>query len=148
MGVRHASAELRLWTGFWLALVPLVGGCGSHAELVVEAPPGTDHKEKAVRVPYPPPPARVEVLPLRRRDECLWRDGYWMWDGSGWDWESGAWLVPPEECEYVRPETHWEKDNGNMRLVFHPPEWHPAEAGLKCAEPRACSSLLPESQAE
>jgi hypothetical protein len=131
-----------------LVLAPNASGCGNHAELVIEAPDDVAREAKSLRVPYPPPPAEVEVLPLRRRDECLWRDGYWRWDGASWAWESGAWIVPPEDCEYVRPATLWKKDNGNLRLVFHPPEWRPTEPGLKCAEPRACSSLLPESQVQ
>ena len=99
-----------------------------------------------MRVPYPPPPAQVEVIPLRRREECLWRDGYWGWKGAGWRWTDGAWVIPPEACSYARPETRWVKENSSAKLLYFAPEWLPDEAETKCAEPRSCSSLLPESK--
>ncbi len=148
MGVRRGPAVLRAVLCAGLGVAPWASGCGSPVELVVEAPEGVDRRAPAVRVPYPPPPAQVEMLPLRRRDECAWRDGYWQWAGVSWAWTAGAWVVPAEDCEYVRPETRWMKDNGSMHLVFHPPEWRSTEPNASCAEPKACASLLPESKAE
>lgn len=142
---RRGSNELRL-LALLLGAGALSPGCGSSVALVPESPPESARVRKPTRVPYPPPPAEIEVLPLRRRDECLWRDGFWTWKGASFRWTNGAWVVPPEGCTYAKPEARWEKNGGVTRLVYYPPEWQPEEPGTKCVEPRACTSLLPESE--
>ncbi len=135
----------------WLLLAVSGSGsaaCGSSTTLVPESPVGAARKSPGSRVPYPPPPAKVEVIPLRRRDECLWRDGFWVFKGASWRWTPGAWVIPPLDCTYARSETRWEKNGGTTKLLFFPPEWQPEEPGGKCEEPKSCSSLLPESKAK
>src|SRR5262249_15342814 len=47
-------------------------------------------------VPYPPPPARVELVPERPENEgAVWIDGEWTWEGKHWAWKRGRWVVPP-----------------------------------------------------
>lgn len=145
-GVRRAPGRALGWL---LAACAWGGsGCGSSTAIVPETPVGTARTSQGARVPYPPPPAKVEVVPLRRRDECLWRDGFWMFKGAGWRWTPGAWVIPPLDCTYTRSETRWVKEGGNAKLFYFPPEWQPEEPGGKCEEPKSCSSLLPESKAK
>lgn len=145
--------------GRWQALVPvallllmaglLSAGCGSATPQV----PTGSHPEgtatETLRVGFPPPPARVEVLPLQRREECLWRDGHWEWDGQGWRWTSGAWVLPPPNCYYARPELEWVRSGGGSQLLYRRPRWYPDpdtnEMG-RCEEARACTSLLREAE--
>jgi hypothetical protein len=53
-----------------------------------------------VLVPYPPPPARVEVLPAKPHDEAVWLDGEWNWDGRRWIWKLGRWVIPPADAAF------------------------------------------------
>jgi hypothetical protein len=48
-----------------------------------------------VEVPYPPPPARVELVPDRPYDDAVWVDGEWTWQGRRWAWRPGRWVVVP-----------------------------------------------------
>lgn len=125
----------------------LVIGCGSSTPLVPTGPHPPGAPEDFERVGFAPPPAPVEVLPLQRRDECVWRDGHWEWDGQGWKWLAGAWILPPPDCYYARPEWTWIRSGGGSQLVYRKPRWYPeadADEPKRCAEARACTSLLPE----
>jgi hypothetical protein len=53
------------------------------------------------RVPYPPPPARVEYVPEQPRAGAVWIDGEWSWQGRRWAWKAGRWVVPPEGAAYA-----------------------------------------------
>ena len=44
-------------------------------------------------VPYPPPPARVEVVPPAPRRDVVWVDGEWRWEGRRWIWHLGGWFA-------------------------------------------------------
>jgi hypothetical protein len=65
------------------ALLPLVvglllGGC------VIAAEP--------VPVVYgPPPPPRVEYVPVAPGPAYVWMPGYWSWHGRGYGWRGGHW---------------------------------------------------------
>lgn len=132
--------------GLWSFAAAWSVGCGSSVPQVPTGP----HPPQVVdeqRIGFPPPPARVEALPLQRRDECAWRDGHWEWDGQGWRWSPGGWVVPPPGCYYAKPETYWLSSSGSARLFYRKPRWYPdpEENTLgRCEEPRACTSLLPE----
>ncbi len=117
-------------------------GCGGTTELVPRGP----HRERggsSVAVPYPPPPAKVEVLPLQRNDECRWRGGYYAWRETGWLWIRGEWVFPPEGCYYAPPDTKWEKRSGRPVLIHRTPEWYPEMGEERCPEPLSCTSLKP-----
>jgi hypothetical protein len=53
-----------------------------------------------VKVPFPPPPARVEYVPEQPRDDAVWIDGEWAWEGRLWAWTYGRWVVPPAGARY------------------------------------------------
>lgn len=146
LGSARSGTFRALVVGSWASV--FCGSCGASVPLVPSGP----HPPNVVdeqRVGFPPPPARVEVLPLQRRDECAWRDGHWEWDGQGWRWSPGAWVVPPPGCYYAPPESHWVRMGGSAQLFYRAPRWYPdPETNTlgRCEEPRACTSLLPENE--
>ena len=73
-----------------------------------------------IEVPYPPPPARVEITPPRGSDRDVWIDGQWEWDGKMWKWLPGTWMTPPENA-YFTPWTAVRTRDG--RLLFARAAW-------------------------
>ena len=63
-----------------------------------------------VVVPYPPPPARVEIVPPAPGEREVWVDGQWIWRGSHWVWQAGGWQVPPADSYYAPPVTLRQQD--------------------------------------
>ena len=51
-------------------------------------------------VGYPPPPARVELIPKRPPGDPVWLDGEWSWTGSKWSWTLGRWVIPPRGATF------------------------------------------------
>jgi hypothetical protein len=51
-------------------------------------------------VPYPPPPARAEIIPQKAGERVVWVDGSWNWDQRRWVWQKGRWEVPPKGAHY------------------------------------------------
>lgn len=56
--------------------------------------------EALQRADYPPPPARVEFVPEQPKDDAVWIDGEWTWQGRRYAWKPGRWLVPPSNAKY------------------------------------------------
>lgn len=83
-------------------------------------PTGPTPADALIEVPYPPPPARVEVVPPRKHDHEVWLDGQWDWDGSAWKWIPGSWATPPAGA-YFAPWTTVRRSDG--RLFFAPAAW-------------------------
>jgi len=54
----------------------------------------TNQSKEWVVVPYPPPPARVEVIPPSPAFAAVWVDGQWTWVGR-WEWQKGRWVNLP-----------------------------------------------------
>jgi hypothetical protein len=74
-----------------------------------------------VEVPYPPPPAHVEILPERPAGSpVVWVDGQWAWDGANWAWDDGGWVRPPNDGRYAAWALRLEADG---RLEFAPASW-------------------------
>ncbi|MEJ7728896.1 MAG: hypothetical protein WKG00_06750 [Polyangiaceae bacterium] len=64
-------------------------------------PPFVSHPTTAlVKVPFPPPPARVEHVPEQPQDGAVWIDGEWTWQGRLWAWTYGRWVVAPTGARY------------------------------------------------
>lgn len=94
--------------------------CGCPA--TVPTPPLAGHEADVPEtVPYPPPPARVELLPPRPSDEATWVDGEWLWTESGWAWRPGSW-------EHPRPGARWAPPLSvrlpHGELVHYRGRWH------------------------
>lgn len=79
-----------------------------------------------VRVDFPPPPAKVEEIPVSSggKGACVWRDGYWDWTGRRWDWQTGRAVLAPAGCRYAEPKLEWTTDS----LSFYRPAWYPDAA--------------------
>ncbi len=114
----------------------MVAACGAHW---VEAPPGARPPNDAIVVPYPPPPAKVEELPLRPSASCVWADGYWEFTDR-WEWQDGEWVSPQPHCRLAPVELRREAG-----LLLHSrPRWYPDNVALvgpqsACSRPPACS---------
>jgi hypothetical protein len=101
-----------------LAALALVA-CGSSLR-VPKSGPHVD--EEPVLVPYPPPPARVEVIPSPPANVrgAVWIDGEWLWKGARWVWQSGQWQAPYPDGYYAPPATLRLADGS---LVYFPGTW-------------------------
>jgi hypothetical protein len=105
-----------------LAAGLLVGyACGSSIPTPTTRrhPTGTNY----VEIPYPPPPARVEIIPPKPQEGAVWVDGEWSWQGKSWVWEPGGWVLPPDG--FFAPWEVLRLDNG--KLLFVPGSWHGAD---------------------
>jgi hypothetical protein len=87
-------------------------------------------------VGYPPPPARVEIVPPRPRPDAVWIDGEWMWQGRRWAWRPGRWVVPPPNAAFS-PWTATRDANGT--LYYAPGTWRD-ESGKAIESPPAIAT--------
>jgi hypothetical protein len=105
-----------------LALAAALSGCGA---TLPTPPPGTHPRTSHyVEVPYPPPPARVEMLPPQPRDDAVWVDGEWLWHGRRWNWEPGGGVVPPPGATFA-PWVATRVSTG--ALLWLPGAWYDAQ---------------------
>ena len=114
----------------------LLLGCGSPRLATVPTGP-QPVKATPMRVDYPPPPAKVEEIPIARGSagSCVWRDGYWDWTGGRWDWQDGRAVLPAKGCLFAEPKLRWTADS----LTFYRPAWYPDPA-LNPA-PKVCTEI-------
>lgn len=120
-----------------------IASCGGGTPLLREAP--MPKSASATTVTSLPPPARVEVLPIRRNSECRWQDGYYrpratfsMAGATEWIWTPGAWVVPTEGCRYARPRTEAERSKDGGRIAYFPPLYFDPTTGEACPQPAPC----------
>jgi hypothetical protein len=83
-------------------------------------------------VPYPPPPARVEVVPPAPRKGLVWVDGQWAWAWKRWQWEAGGWVAAPPGATFARWATV-RLDDG--RLFFAPAAWRARDGHVLAPPP-------------
>ncbi|HZU83503.1 MAG TPA: hypothetical protein VE987_11325 [Polyangiaceae bacterium] len=48
-----------------------------------------------VEVDAPPPPGRVEAIPISPSSSAVWIDGEWRWRRGRWAWSPGRWVQAP-----------------------------------------------------
>lgn len=83
---------------------------------------GPHEGDELTVVPYPPPPARVEIVPERPRDQrAVWIDGEWTFQAHRWSWQSGRWELPPPSAHYAPGATVRLSDG---TLVWFAGTWH------------------------
>lgn len=103
-----------------LAALLSVAGCGGG----LATPPLGAHEagEPSLVVPYPPPPARVEIVRPPPADdvERVWVDGQWRWEANRWVWHSGDYQLPQPGAVYAPPETVRLADG---TLIHRPGRW-------------------------
>lgn len=94
-------------------LVAFALACGSRA-----VPPAYTAQPTSalVMVPYPPPPARAEIVPKRPNDAAVWVDGEWVWQTRRWAWRRGRWVVPPAGARFA-PWTTVRDGEGNLYVA-------------------------------
>ncbi len=63
---------------------------------------------------YPPPPARSEVVPTSPRNDSVWIDGEWLWQGDRYAWKTGRWVVPPASAGFAP----WTSVRGTMGTFY------------------------------
>ncbi|WP_394836943.1 YXWGXW repeat-containing protein [Pendulispora rubella] len=113
-----------------LAWCTCVAGCG-YARL----PHPTYIRQTStelVEVPYPPPPARVEFVPAKPRDEAVWVDGEWTWHGRRWAWKRGRWVIPASGTAFS-PRALVRNDAGTLFAAEG--RWRDVRTGREVAAP-------------
>jgi hypothetical protein len=100
----------------WLLLV----ASAACSPTIPRPPSGPTPREAGVEVPYPPPPARIEVVKFSEVPGEVWVDGQWDWDGQTFQWFAGHWRAPPKGA-YFTPWSAARRADGT--LVFHKAAW-------------------------
>lgn len=119
--VRHAIASSLI----------LVASCGLSR---LPRPPYTAHASAdLVAIPYPPPPARIEVIPESPDDRAVWLDGEWSWSGRRWGWRRGRWVIPPQGAAFAP----WQAVRGGKGNLFIAPGVWKGKNGELVEEPLA-----------
>lgn len=56
-------------------------------------------------VPFPPPPAKPDVIvdPSSDYKNPVWIDGQWFWRGGRWSWQPGEWVDLQPNRVYAMP---------------------------------------------
>lgn len=113
-----------------ICTVLLVVCCGAPH---LRAPTYVQHPSTALTtvIPFPPPPARTEIVPASPNEEAVWLDGEWSWQGKRWAWKTGRWVIPPKDAAFS-PWTAARTSNGT--LYFAPGTWRDAK-GNPIADP-------------
>jgi len=122
MGWRRQSRALASDGLARLALCVVLAACAGPR--LVTAPSGPQPTQAVPEsVDYPPPPAKIEEIPLSHRsgNPCVWRDGYWDWTGRRWEWQAGRAVLAPKGCRFADPKLVWSADS----LSFYRPAWYP-----------------------
>jgi hypothetical protein len=131
---RHSGGRLSVSVALLrlLAVAMLVPACGRRPlphPRIGSRPPAAG---EAVEVPYPPPVARVEIVPAAPPQKAVWIDGSWTFRAGGWRWDPGGWVIPPAEAYFVP----WTVERGrDGRLFFFPSAWYDAHRGGAVAPP-------------
>jgi WXXGXW repeat (2 copies) len=90
-------------------------------------------------VGYPPPPARVEFVPVRPARGAVWIDGEWAWQGRRWAWRIGRWVAPPAGARF----SPWTVVRGEDGATYYAPGVWRDEHGVEVAEPVALVAARP-----
>lgn len=93
------------------------------------------------RVPSPPPPAKVEIVPPRPSGPAVWIDGEWTLPGRRWRWRCGRWVDLPANARFA-PWTQTRGPDG--QLYFAPGKWVDA-SGAEVPAPRVLLEAAPST---
>lgn len=85
-------------------------------------PSTTVHSADVYRdVPYPPPAALAETIPVRPEREVVWIDGEWVFSAGSYTWQRGGWVVPPQSGRFAPWHVYYRPDG---RLMLAPGTWY------------------------
>ncbi|HEY5961167.1 MAG TPA: hypothetical protein VIV60_31635 [Polyangiaceae bacterium] len=120
----------------WLML-----GCSSSLPL----PPKAEHPpDSYVDVPYPPPAALAETLPLRpARAGAVWIDGDWVFRGATYSWQRGGWFELPNGGRYAPSDVRYSVEG---RILFAPGTWYGASHEVLPRPNRLLPALTPPNE--
>ena len=103
-----------------LTLAAALAACGSSLPRP-DTGPHPAAGDAYVEVAYPPPPARIEVVPSAPDAAAVWVSGEWTWQASRWVWEPGGWIDPPPNA-YLAPSATLRISDG--RMLWLPNAWY------------------------
>jgi hypothetical protein len=131
-----------------VALTVKFAACGTG----IPQPPVTSQPtSELVEVDYPPPPARVEMVPKQPSDDAVWVMGEWLWQGRRWSWRAGMWVVSPKNAVYARRVL---VRRGDGKLFYAPGSWRDTHGAAmaappeKIARPSSGAVVNPEGETE
>lgn len=118
------------WRWFWLSLtLSMELWCCASS---VPVPPHVRHPKNAfIEVPYPPPAALVEVVPVAPSSSLVWLDGYWSWQDRFYIWIRGGWVFVAAGTAFAPWQTFY---TGAGQLMFAPGAWY-AASGTRVQPP-------------
>lgn len=93
-------------TSITLALVLALSALGASAcNPALPQPPLVTPEGPPIVVPFPPPPARADVVLDAPADmkHPVWIDGQWLWRGKRWIWQPGEWVDLEPDQVYALP---------------------------------------------
>ena len=67
-------------------------------------------------VQVPPPPPKIEAVPVVPLSGYVWRAGYWRWQEGRYVWVPGAYVLPPQPRAVWVPG-HWTSAGGGWVWV-------------------------------
>jgi hypothetical protein len=133
--VKRRAASLG-WALSGAISAALLAACGGAHLITVPSGP-QPVKAQPVPVDFPPPPAKVEEIPLTHgaNTACVWRDGYWDWTGRRWEWQAGRAVLSPVGCRFAEAKLEWSTEF----LSFYRPAWYPDPAQKPV--PKSCPEI-------
>jgi hypothetical protein len=105
----------------------------SCSERLPVPPAGPPHPANDyVDVPYPPPPARAEIVPQAPKRGAVWVDGQWSWQLNRWLWRAGGWVFVPPGATFAPWDVYVDPDG---RVRYAPATWRDAKGNVIDAPP-------------
>ena len=133
--------RLGIAIGTGMAAVCVLFACGASR---LPSPTYTGQPSEALQqVAFPPPPARVEFVPVAPNDDAVWIDGEWTWQGGRWGWKRGRWVIPPKDSKYA-PWTSVRDVMGTLYVAEG--KWRDAQ-GHELADPQPLATGRPSAGA-
>lgn len=100
-----------VWGTMLLVLIAMLAGCREKKHKVKY-----ENEPEVVYVQDAPPPLIVENCPPCPRENYVWINGYWYWNGKKYCWKKGRWAPPRHHGEYWI-EPRYEKHKRGYRYV-------------------------------
>lgn len=119
------------------SLLGLLIGCGS----AVPSPSQIVHRaDDFVEVPYPPPAALSETVADRPKQDAVWVDGEWIFQGRNYVWRRGGWMALGPGMKYAPWQLVYARDG---RLMLAPGTWYASGRRIPRPKPIAQATTPP-----
>lgn len=87
-----------------------------------------------VSVPFPPPPARPEIVSSAPDATSVWIDGEWRWRAGRWYWVYGRWVHPPDDAAGF---ARWAMQRGKDGTLYYATGVWVSDEGERLGKPGA-----------